>query len=148
MILDKIENLSLYAGVNPWISTVVDFINTHDINTIPAGKLPIHGDELFANFCVAKGKTADEAVIESHNKMIDIQIVLEGEEQIGWTPRDILPQVEYNDEKDCSLYPGVASQQYVTIRPGYFALFLPQDGHAPCVSQQESYRKVIFKLSV
>ena len=63
MILDKIENLRLYAGVNPYINKVADFLDSHDLYEMPAGRVYIDGDGCFANFDTAHGKTADDAVI-------------------------------------------------------------------------------------
>ncbi|MBR3398726.1 MAG: YhcH/YjgK/YiaL family protein, partial [Prevotella sp.] len=31
-------------------------------------------------------------------------------------------------------------------QPGEFAIFFPQDGHAPCISQEEGIKKAIFKV--
>ena len=148
MILDKIENLHLYAGVNKFIGNVVEFINTHDLREIPQGRVEICGGDCFANFCVAHGRTKEEAVMESHNKMIDIQIVLESEEALGFAPRCELPETQYNEEGDCSLYPGQQCRDYFKLRQGEFHLFLPGDAHAPLITPTESYRKVIFKLRV
>ena len=50
MILDKIENLRLYAGVNPYINKVADFLDSHDLYEMPAGRVYIDGDGCFANF--------------------------------------------------------------------------------------------------
>lgn len=146
MILDKIENLRLYAGVNPYINKVADFLDSHDLYEIPAGRVYIDGDGCFANFDTAHGKTADDAVIETHNRMIDIQIVLDNEEQIGYTPRTALPPADYDEKHDISFYPTAEKRDYMTLRKNEFLMFLPTDGHAPCITEKKEYRKVIFKL--
>ena len=148
MILDKTENLHLYAGVSPYIYNVVEFIASHDLLTMPTGRVEICGDDLFANFDTAHGKPQEEAVMESHNRMADIQLILDNEETVGWAPRKDLPSTLYDEERDISFYPGCAPQEYVKLRPGTFLLFLPDDAHAPCISERESYRKVIFKMRV
>lgn len=146
MILDKIENLNNYASLNPYIYKVVEFLADNDWRNMPPGRVYINGEDVFANFDIARGRTFEEAVIETHNRMVDIQLILDGEEQVGWSPRSELQPVEYNSEGDYSLYHGQKPQQYLTLRQGQFMLFLPEDGHAPCITPQKEYRKIIFKL--
>lgn len=146
MILDKIENLNCYASLNPYINKVVEYLNNSDWMNMPSGRVYIEGKELFANFDIAHGRNIDEAVLETHNRMIDIQLIIDGEELVGWCPRSELEPVEYNAEGDFSLYPGQKPQQYLTLKKGQFMLFLPEDGHAPCITPQKEYRKIIFKL--
>lgn len=146
MIIDKIENLRCYEDVNPLFKDVVEFIKTHDLNALPAGKHEIKGADLFVNVTTAKGKTPEEAVMETHKRMIDIQIPLDTTETFGYTILDNLPEAEYNDAKDITKYPDLVADSYVTCYPGMFAIFFPQDGHAPCISASEEIKKVIFKV--
>ncbi len=53
--------------------------------------------------------------------------------------------MEYNEAKDCTLYPGVKAQTLVTCKPGQFAIFFPQDGHQPCIGKGDIH-KAIFKV--
>jgi YhcH/YjgK/YiaL family protein len=78
--------------------------------------------------------------------MIDIQIPLDGEETFGYTPLCDLPEFEYNAEKDITKYGTTLAQTYVTCRPGQMAIFFPQDGHAPCISEAAEIKKAIFKV--
>ena len=146
MIVDTLENLSKYESLNPLFKDVVDFIRTNDLNTLEAGKHPIQGADLFVNIQVAKGRTPDEAVLETHDKMIDIQIPLDKAETYGYTPRYALPEAAYNAEKDITKIPDLPSESYVTCHPGMFAIFFPQDGHAPCISMEGDIKKAIFKV--
>lgn len=145
MILDRIENLSNYASINPLFAKVVEYMKATDIKAQPEGKVIIEGNDLFVNYSVAKGKSIEAACIETHDRMIDIQIPLSCTETIGYTPRTILPVSPYNQEKDVTFYEGRA-QTYIDVHPGEFAIFFPQDGHAPCVSEEQQIKKVIFKI--
>lgn len=145
MIIDTLENLKNYESLNPLFKEVVDFLKSTDINTLEEGKHFIKGGDLFVNIQMAKGKTKEEAKLETHKKMIDIQIPLSASETFGYTPLGSLPVAEYNEEKDITKYEGLA-ETYFTLAPGEFAIFFPQDGHAPCVSENTSIRKAIFKV--
>lgn len=146
MIIDTLENLGFYAGINPLFGDVIDFLKANDLNKIEEGKYMIKGDDLFLNLTTAKGKTAEEAVMETHKVMLDIQIPLSGAETYGYIPLAKLPEREYNEAKDITKYAEVEAESLVTCQPGEFAIFFPQDGHAPCISSEESIRKAIFKV--
>lgn len=146
MIIDKVENLKNYAQVNPLFPKVVEFIQQHDLNELEPGKYEIEGKDLFVNIQMAKGKTPAEAVIETHNRMIDIQIPLSDAETFGYTQRDQLPDAEYNAEKDITKIPDLAADSYLTCQPGMMAIFFPQDGHAPCIAGVSEIKKAIFKV--
>lgn len=144
MIIDTLDNLGKYAALNPLFGRVAEYIAQNDLLAMEAGKYEIEGKDLFLNRNLTKGKAKEDARIESHNLMIDIQIPLNVPEQMGYTPRCELPECEYNDAKDITFYPGLA-KEYVTIYPGQFVIFFPQDGHAPCVSEKD-IEKAIFKV--
>ena len=146
MIIDTLNNLKNYAAVNPLFSKVVAFIEENDLNALPTGKHEIEGKDLFVNIQMAKGRTPAEAVIETHDRMIDIQIPLSDAETFGYTPRGALPKAEYNAEKDITKIPDLAAESYVTCQPGSFAIFFPQDGHAPCIAGVPEIKKAIFKV--
>ena len=96
MIVDTLDNLERYISLNPLFPEVVKFIKENDLTQLEAGKHPIQGADLFLNIAEAQGKNEEDAVIETHRKMIDIQIPLDNEETYGYTPLKDLPEVEYN----------------------------------------------------
>jgi YhcH/YjgK/YiaL family protein len=132
--------------MNPLFGEVVKFLKENDLNKLESGKYEIVGKDLFVNITTAKGKTPDEAVLETHVKMIDIQIPLDGPETFGYTPLCRLPEAPYNAEKDITKYPDLMAESFVDCQPGMFAIFFPQDGHAPCISMAEGIKKAIFKV--
>ena len=145
MVIDTIENLEKYETLNPLFKSVVEFIKNNDLNTLEEGKHFIKDKDLFVNIQTAKGKTKEEAKAETHKRMIDIQIPLTTDETFGYTPLADLPAEEYNEEKDITKY-AVESQTYFTLKPGQFAIFFPQDGHTPCISDAPHFKKAIFKV--
>ena len=147
MVIDTLDNLKLYVGMNPLFADVVKFIEENDLLALEEGKHLIKGKDLFVNITTAKGKMPDEAVMETHRNMIDIQIPLDEEETFGYLPLEDLPDdVPYNEEKDITKYPGIPGSSYVTCRPGMMAIFFPQDGHAPCIANAPEIKKAIFKV--
>lgn len=145
MIIDTLDNLGKYVGLNPLFADVVSFLKENDLSTLEDGKHPIKGGDLFVNITTAKGRTKEAAVLETHINMIDIQIPIDNDETYGYTPLQDLPDFEYNAEKDITKYGTTQAQTYVTCRPGQMAIFFPQDGHAPCIGDKD-IRKAIFKV--
>jgi len=146
MIIDKLENIGMYASVNPLFAQAIEFLKSTDLNAHELGKVVLKEGELFVNFAAARPKTKDDAKIETHNNFIDIQIPLTGTELMGYMPRTDLAEAEYNAEKDITFYPGHATD-YLTVKPGMFAIFFPEDAHAPGVTEVE-LKKVIVKVRV
>ena len=146
MIIDKLDNLEKYVAINPLFSKVVKFLKANDLSTMADGKYEIEGQDLFVNITTTKGKAPDEAVLEAHNKMIDIQIPLTAAETYGYTQRSLLPQTEFDVEKDITMIPDLAADSYVTCQPGMMVIFFPQDGHAPCIAGVPEFKKAIFKI--
>ena len=80
MIIDKIENLKNYVSLNPYFAKVVEFLEKTDLNSLENGKHEIDGKDCFVNIMDTKGKTKEEAVMETHVRMLDIQIPLNEDE--------------------------------------------------------------------
>ena len=99
MVVDTLDNLEKYVSLNPLFEEVVKFIKENDLNKLEAGKHFIKDKDLFVNITTAHGKTADEAVFETHKNMLDIQIPLDNNETYGYLPLADLPEAEYNAEK-------------------------------------------------
>lgn len=148
MIIDKLENLNKYIALNPLFADVIEFLKSHDLNTMETGKYPIKDKDLFLNLTIAKGRGRETAVLETHINMIDIQVPLSCKETFGYTPIEDLPAFEYNVEKDITKYGDTQAQTYVTLKPQQMAIFFPQDGHAPCIADEPEIRKAIFKVKV
>ena len=137
-----------YVGVNRHFSKVIEFLEANDLNALENGKHEIDGPDCFVNIMDTKGKTKEEAVMETHRRMLDIQIPLDADETYGYTPTADLPEAEYNEAKDVTKYPGVQGESFITCHPGMMAVFLPEDGHQPCIGTAENIHKAVIKIAV
>ena len=146
MIIDTIENLGKYVALNPLFADVIEFLKNNDLRTMEEGKYPIKDKNLFLSVQVAKQRTKESAFIETHIEMVDIQIPISCAETYGYSPLCDLPEFEYDAELDMTKYGDTKPQTYVTIKPGQFVIFFPQDGHAPCIIDELEIKKVIFKV--
>jgi YhcH/YjgK/YiaL family protein len=148
MIIDTLDNLGKYVALNPLFADVVNFLNCHDLQTMEAGSYPIKDKDVALKLSLTKQRTKETAFLETHINMIDIQVPITCAETFGYSPLCALPAFEYNAEKDITKYGDTKPQTYVTVNPGQFAIFFPQDGHAPCIIEKEEIKKAIFKVKV
>ena len=148
MILDSLENLGMYATLNPNFPKAIEFIQNTDLASLPTGRNEVCGDLVFANVVEVKPKSKDIAQIEIHRKYIDLQIPLSGDEEMGYTPINELPYAEFVEADDVSLYPATLdARDYFNVKKGEFVMFFPQDGHAPAITPVP-LKKVIVKIAV
>ncbi|MCC8165207.1 MAG: YhcH/YjgK/YiaL family protein [Planctomycetes bacterium] len=96
--------------------------------------------------------SVEERPFESHIRYADVQVVLEGEEQIHVRPcNDSLPVKEdCLAERDiifCHDPEPSSDLRVFPMTPGYFLLLLPNDAHkAECLTTVTSGRKAILKI--
>lgn len=144
MILDTLDKLQQYAALNPLFPEVLRFLAANPLQSLSPGRHDILGDDLYVNIQETSPRSRHDAKLESHRRMIDIQIPITGSEEMGYTPLCDLPEATYNEGDDISFYPD-APQTFFTVRPEQFVIFFPHDGHAPAISPV-SIRKAIFKV--
>lgn len=149
MIIDTIQNAARYFSVHPLFEKAFAFIKETDLANAADGKSDI-AEGLKAIFSNAAGKTkeASLAKLECHNKNIDIQVCINGLETIGWTPREkcVTPNGEYNEEKDVQLYHDGADT-FFQLTNGQFAIFFPEDVHAPMIGDGP-IKKLVIKVKI
>jgi len=148
MIFSTLSQSDRYAALHPLFSRAFDYIRNNDLFSLAPGRYPIVGDDLFAIVEHVPGRTREAARLECHRKYIDIQMVLDGIDEMGWKPLADChnPVSDYSAEKDIQFFHD-APASWIATPPDHFCIFFPEDGHAPLASNG-SIRKVIFKVAV
>jgi biofilm protein TabA len=148
MILSALSQSSRYATLHPLFQRAFDYIRDTDLMALAPGRHTILGEDLFVIAEQAQGKSKEQAQLEAHRKYIDIQLVLEGDEQMGWKPlADCLnPLSDYSTDKDIQFFRD-APASWIAVPPDHFCIFFPEDAHAPLVSNGLVH-KIIFKIAV
>mgnify|MGYP000197077124 FL=1 len=85
-------------------------------------------------------------MLEGHRKYIDVHILLEGKETIGWTPlcKALCKHKDYDEAKDYLLYTDTPSV-FIDVNPGEFVIVYPEDLHAPGIGDGK-IRKLVAKV--
>ena len=148
MIVSNLQNSQRIESLHPLFKVLFDYVKTHDLLHTDLGRVEIDGDRLFINNVNPKCVTPDKQVLELHHDYIDVHILLEGKETIGWKAlEDLQNEVKpYSKEDECALYSDTPTT-YITLFPGQFAIVYPEDPHAPVIGNGK-IRKLIAKVKL
>jgi len=150
MIIDILSNAEKYFCVHPLFSKAFEYIKSQNPETLEPGRYEIYGNQLKAIVSNKPGMTAAESVakFECHDKHIDIQLCIKGKEKLGWKPRQDCTQQkgEYNEEKDVLFY-NDTPDMYFQLTNYQFAIFFPEDVHAPMIGEDE-IKKLVIKVKI
>ncbi len=149
MIYDNISNIELYKGLSPDIYEGLKFLKEVDAS-ITNGVYQIN-PRVKAIVSEYETKAVNEYGYEAHQKYIDIQCTLKGEERVACLPIDNLTETKsYSDNDDAAFYTTAIKPIEMTIGNGYFAVFYPQDGHMPqlCIDKPTRVKKVVVKVQI
>ena len=149
MILDNIANIDKYACLHPRFAKAFAFVKSLNLETLEAGqKFEIDGKDIHASVSAKDGLKAEDAKFEAHNNYFDIQVCPSRSETIGWSPRDMVQEIKtpYNTEKDVTFFAD-KPLTYFQLNAGWFAIFYPEDVHAPMIGQGE-IKKLVVKIKL
>ena len=148
MILDTLDQANRYLALHPLFAGAFEFLRGTDLKSLPTGKHSVQGEQLFVIVESCQGRTREEAKLECHRRYIDIQLVLEGIDEMGWKPvaECVSPVTEYDAARDIRFFNDTPSS-WIATPPGSFCLFFPDDAHAPLVSTG-FIRKVVVKIAL
>ena len=137
MILDILENAHRYLALHKGFAKAFEFLVRPDLKDLPVGKYEIDADRVYAIVSKEHGRRKEDALLETHEKYIDIQLVLAGTDDMGWKPKSLCkhPFGEYNQKNDehiftdepdawlsqkwsvCDLLPGRCAYAADLVRP-------------------------------
>lgn len=148
MILDRLNRSDRYLALHPLFAQAFAFLRSTDLGALAPGKHTIEGEQIFAIVEACPGRTRAEAKLECHRRYIDIQLVLEGIDEMGWKPLSecTAPETDYDAARDIRFFNDTPSS-WIATPSGSFCLFFPEDAHAPLVSAG-LIRKVVVKIAV
>ncbi|MDD3089629.1 MAG: YhcH/YjgK/YiaL family protein [Candidatus Omnitrophica bacterium] len=148
MILDEAGRFSSYLSVHPLFGKVAEFLSGEGPVFLEEGRHKIHGDDIFVIIARSEGVGKEKARLEAHRKYIDIQMPLEGEDVIGWSPITSVKEgvQAYDEKKDIEFFTG-APETWIDLKTGKFAVFFPFDCHAP-LAGGGNVLKAVIKVAV
>ena len=151
MIVDKIENGSLYSSISGQIAKALKILSSKEISSAAEGKHEVEGSKLFYLVQKYSTKPRNQGQMEAHKKYIDIQYVLDGHESIFVENLSACTLASaYNENDDAAMYELPKSFSEIYMSKGMFCILFPQDGHLPCRTavSESKVHKIVFKVEI
>jgi biofilm protein TabA len=147
MILDAFAEWRRYATIHPGFTVAFEFLERTYLASLPPGRQSIDGDHVYVLIDDREGRGREGARLEAHRSYIDVQLTIEGNEEIGWRPlTDCRRAGEFDEGKDIGFFDD-RPETWLAVPRGYFAIFFPADAHAP-LGGRGALKKAIVKVAV
>ncbi|WP_454878736.1 YhcH/YjgK/YiaL family protein [Serratia inhibens] len=132
------------------VANAVAYLQNTDFSALSAGRYEDPATGYVVQVLDLHTQSPDELRPEVHRKNVDVQFLVSGTELIGVAADrgDNPIHQELLAQRDIIFYQEVANESWLTMRPGNFAVFFPQDVHRPaCINQRPgAIRKVVVKI--
>lgn len=147
MIIDRLEYADRYVSLHPLFGAAFRYLRDVQGAVPSDGRYSLQEDDLVAIVEQTVGRGEHAHQIEHHRRYIDIQFVVSGEERIGWIPISSCgePLEAFDSQRDIGFYRD-RPLTWLTIPAGCFAIFFPEDGHAP-LSGSGPVHKIVIKVA-
>ena len=144
MIHSNISQNKFYKSLDKKIALCLDKARELNENTA-CGRYEL-AEGCYVNVSSYSAKEIEDAVAETHNVYADIQIILDGEEFIGYSKTSLLsPISDYDEKSDIRFWKGEIA--LLPMQKGDWALFMPGEAHAPGLKKSNvKVKKAVFKI--
>lgn len=146
MITAPISEFEKYVSLHKHFATILTHMG--NLSRFTPGERVELGSGMWASPALENGRTAANAPLEAHNKYIDVQVCIDGTEHMGWKHRGDCQKARsaFDTERDIVFFDDEPDFLF-KVKPGHFAIFFPNDAHAPLIAD-ETICKVVFKIPV
>ncbi len=150
MILDSLKNADRYKTIHPLFEKAFSYLQDVDVKTLKEGRNEIQGDDIFALYQKYETQDDKDKYGEAHKKFIDIQYIISGKEEMGFTNSSELQiRTPYNPDRDLVFYEKT-EQTNLIVGEGEFALFFAEEYHNPCLHHgkegDRNIEKIVIKI--
>lgn len=147
MILDSLKSFERYVELHKSFGKVYTFIKGNDLHGLAEGKHNIEENNIWCTIVSAEGKGLENCTpLEVHDSFMDIHVVLEGTETMGFRDRAKCVGIEakYDEAKDVAIL-AEEPEAFISYSDDNMVICFPQDAHAPMMGNG-TIKKAIFKV--
>ena len=142
----RIKNIDKYCGIPNEVSK---FLNSLDVNC-PARHYEIN-EKAYANIDIYDTKPVENCRFEAHKKYIDIQMTLEGFEELDYiSTENLIISEQYDEQRDVMFFQNPSKKSdVIQLSPFKFAMIYPHEAHRPQVmnsNKPEKVKKIVVKI--
>lgn len=148
MILDVLTRAARYRALHPLFAAAFDFLETADLANLPPGRVELDGERLLVLIDEPDGRGRAGARLEAHRRYLDIQLTVSGTEHIGWRPLEQCRREDgpFDGGRDVGFFSD-QPETWLVIPPRQFAIFYPEDAHAPLAGDGR-LKKAVVKVEL
>jgi biofilm protein TabA len=148
MILDTLNNAGRYVALHRGFRKAFAFLRRRNLAALPDGRCPVAGTRVYAMVSRGRGRGRKASPLEAHRQYVDIQYMVSGDELIGWRDRKGCRGRSrgYSRARDIEFFKAEPAA-WVRVPPGSFAVFFPEDAHAPLAGRGPVH-KVVVKVAI
>lgn len=150
MIYDKVENMGIYFSNLKGFERVEEEYKKFVAAPFESGKIEIDGDNIWCNVATYTVDPENPLKYEAHRAYADVQVMVDGAENFGWANIKECNITEDFEEGGDIAFMDAPDGQFFALKKGYFAVFFPEDAHAPCRKNETAdfAHKLVFKVKL
>lgn len=144
MIVALLEDCNRYLDLGVGFRRAFEFLQQTELESLPEGRHDIDRDDVFAIVARDQGRGKADSPLEYHQSHADVQFVVSGFDLIGWHPtlQCKRPRGDFDSGRDLGFFEDRPST-WLNIPAGAFAVFYPEDAHAPLGSTVPIHKVVV-----
>jgi biofilm protein TabA len=145
----NLNQLHSVSGLPEKILECINSVKNILDHNAEVGTYPLLEDKAFFFIVNDHTELLEKRRSECHQKYIDVQIVLEGEETFGYSEQPFLSLDEdLLEQKDIAFSEDIINEQFVTLQSGDFIVFTAEQPHRPliAVNVPAPVKKVVIKI--
>ncbi|TVQ23083.1 MAG: DUF386 domain-containing protein [Spirochaetaceae bacterium] len=149
MVIDRIDNASLYGGIGSRIAKGLAFL-AQDHGEFRDRTVEIDGRDVYAMFQSITTEGESGRFYEAHRDYIDIQYIASGEETIRVVDVEALTETTpYDPQRDVAFY-ALGPGTDLRLHAGDFAILYPHEAHLPKLPSgtPAPVQKIVIKVRV
>ena len=149
MIIDSLKSFDKYLNIHENFPKVLDFINSNDLHKLEEGNYVIVENDVWCSIQNREAASFEEPnKLEVHDSFLDVHILLEGNETIGFRDRVKCDTAEvvYDEANDIAMM-NEDPEVYVSCGVDNFLICFPTDAHAPLLGYGK-IKKAVIKVRV
>lgn len=148
MLIDTLDQAERYGGLHPGLPAAFAVLRRADLATLAPGVREVDGSRLTCNVLREPARPRETVRLEVHRRYLDVQFALAGAEWFGWRALAEChqPAGEFDEARDVGFFRDPPAA-WLPLPLGSFALFYPQDAHAPLVGEGDLH-KIVVKVAL
>ena len=152
MLIGDLTRVDFKFGLPKVIAETCEYLKGLDLEKLDVGRHDIT-DQIYMNVMEPELAEADSKQAELHHKYLDIQVLIQGVENIefGVTYPDLTKYDAYREDDDYQLTPQIENKSTLTLVPNMFVVFYPYEPHKHLCNvygKSAKIKKLVVKVPV